>query len=231
MAKKSTCWGIKSKNPGQAEAIKALLDPSIDLVVLEGMFGSGKTLLALAAGLEQVLETKSYKHILFTRAPVGVGEDIGFLPGTEEEKVAPWCGALYDNLEVLVGDEKLTETILKTKIKIRAMQFMRGRSFQNLYLIIDECQNLTIQQLKVIISRAGENTKVVCLGDRNQTDHKKLNGNTNGLSILCEQGGNEDFIKIVQLPEGVRSRLSSWSVCLGANNGNSNNIKGTMPGV
>lgn len=210
MAKK-TCWGIKSKNSGQTEAIQHLLNPEIDLVVLSGIAGSGKTLLALAAGLEQVLESKMYSEILFTRAPISVGDDMGFLPGTEEEKLAPWCGALIDNLETLIGNEKLTETVLKTKVKIRAMQFMRGRSFNRKWVIIDEVQNITPQQLKVLLTRAGEGCKIICLGDAEQIDNKKLKRHDNGLSNLIEMAKNIDFIKVVLLPDCERSRLAKWA--------------------
>ncbi len=208
---KKTAWGIKSKNNGQSEALKHLLNPEVELVVLSGIAGSGKTLLALAAGLEQVLESKMYSEIIFTRAPVAVGDDMGFLPGTEDEKMAPWAGALIDNLETLIGNDKLTETILKTKIKIRAMQFMRGRSFNKKYVIIDEVQNITPGQLKVLITRAGEGCKVICLGDAEQVDNKKLNGRNNALTILIEAANDMKFIKVVQLPDCERSQLAKWA--------------------
>lgn len=212
MSRKSKrAWGLVPKNDEQSQAILALLNPEIDLVVLEGSAGSGKTLLALAAGLEQVVENRMYKEIIFTRAPIGIGEDMGFLPGTEEEKLAPWCGALMDNLEYLIGDDKSTESILRTKIKIRAMQFMRGRSFMNKYLIIDEVQNITVQQLKVLLTRVGEDTKIVCLGDIGQIDNKRLTIDNNALSILCDKAAWSDFIKVVELPHGVRSRVCSWA--------------------
>lgn len=204
-------YGIKAKSDEQTEALKALIDCSIDLVVLEGVAGSGKTLLALAAGLEQVLESKGYKEILFTRAPVAVGEDLGFLPGTIDEKMLPWCGGLLDNLEFLIGDSKQTEAFVAAKLKILAMQHMRGRSLNNRYLIIDEVQNISVSQLKVLLTRAGENTKVVCLGDVSQIDNKKLNKENNALSLLTKYSHELDFIKVVQLPEGVRSRLCTWA--------------------
>ena len=208
---KRKVWGLTAKNNEQSEAIHALMSADIDLVVLHGTAGSGKTLLSLAAGLEQVLENHMYKNILFTRAPIAVGEDIGFLPGTEEEKLAPWCGALIDNLEMLIGDDKLTEVYLKTKIKIRAMQFMRGRSFTNRYVIVDEVQNITTPQLKVLLTRAGEGTKIVCLGDASQCDNKKLNSENNALSTLIKYAKDVDFIRVVELPSGVRSQLCEWA--------------------
>lgn len=211
-----SAWGIKPKNGPQGEALKSLLDPSIDLVVLEGTAGSGKTLLALAAGLEQIIENRMYKDIIFTRAPIGVGEDLGFLPGEISDKMLPWAGALIDNLEFLVGDGKLTGAIIESKIKILAMQHMRGRSFTKRYVIIDEVQNITQQQLKVLITRAGEDCKIVCLGDRTQIDNKKLKGENNGLSYLIEKMSisrlkGADFIEYVLLPDCERSRLCSWA--------------------
>ncbi len=213
MRNKKRCWGLKSKNEQQERAIEALLDASIDLVVLEGVAGSGKTLLSLAAGLEQVIETKMYNEIIFTRAPVSVGEsDMGFLPGTEAEKLAPWCGGVIDNLEQLVGNCKLTQAMVETKIKFKALQFMRGRSFVNRYMIIDEVQNITVQQLKVLLSRAGDNTKIVCLGDIHQIDNRKLTTENNALAVLCNAARcTTDFIKVIELPSGVRSRICNWA--------------------
>lgn len=204
-------YGVKAKCVKQQEAINALLDASIDLVVLEGVAGSGKTLLALAGGLEQVLESRQYREIMFTRAPVSVGDDLGFLPGTVDEKMLPWCGGMFDNLEYLIGDSKQTEQFVTSKLKILAMQHMRGRSLNNRYLIVDEVQNISVQQLKVILTRAGENTKVVCLGDSSQVDNKKLSATNNALHFLTQVANNVEFIKVVQLPEGQRSRLCSWS--------------------
>lgn len=204
---KSTAWGIKSKNKGQEEALKYLLDASIDLVILEGIAGSGKTLLALAAGLEQVVEQRMYKDIIFTRAAVGVGEDMGFLPGEIGDKMLPWCGALMDNLEALGGDDD----VIMAKVKMMALLHMRGRSFNKRYIIIDEVQNLTPQQVKVLITRAGEDCKIICLGDISQIDHKKLNGETNGLTYLTQAAKDCEFVKAVFLPECERSRLAKWA--------------------
>ncbi len=205
-------YGVKPKNEGQKEALKALLDPSIDLVILEGVAGSGKTLLALAAGLEQVIENKQYKELAFTRAPVSVGDEMGFIPGDINEKMLPWCGGLFDNLEYLIGDSKQTEAFVVSKLKIMALQHMRGRSLNNRYLIIDETQNISIQQLKVILTRAGENTKVVCIGDASQIDNKKLTKENNALSFLTKFEGILSYIKVVGLPEGQRSRLCNFAV-------------------
>lgn len=211
-------WGIKPKNIGQQEALEALLNPEIELVVLEGIAGSGKTLLALAAGLEQVLNQRMYNDILFTRAPVPLGHDMGFLPGTEDEKLMPWCGALQDNMEVLLKNikgDKLkregTQMVLENYIKIKAMQFMRGRSFYRRYVIIDEVQNLTPAQIKVLISRAGEDTKIVIMGDINQIDDRKLTKEHNGLTSVIEKVGKTPFIKVIALPQGERSQLATWA--------------------
>lgn len=200
-------WGVKSRNSGQEEALKYLLDASIDLVVLQGIAGSGKTLLALAAGLEQVIETRTYKDIIFTRAPIGVGEDMGFLPGEISDKMLPWCGALVDNLEALNVDEGVAEA----KIKILAMQHMRGRSFHKRYVIIDEVQNITPQQLKVLVTRAGEDCKIICLGDATQIDNRRLNGQTNGLTYLSHAAKDCEFVKLINLPDCERSRLAKWA--------------------
>ena len=202
-------YGIKGKNTAQDEALKALTDASIDLVVLEGIAGSGKTLLALAAGLEQVIESKQYKEIMFTRAPVAVGDDLGFLPGDVNEKMLPWCGSLLDNMEVLTNELSIEKTM--EKVRILAMQHMRGRSLNQRYLIIDEVQNISTQQLKVLLTRAGENTKVVCLGDVSQIDNKKLTKDNNALAILTKYAGVVEFIKIVHLPQSERSRLCAWA--------------------
>lgn len=211
-------WNIKGRNEQQEQALEALLDPSIDLVVLEGIAGSGKTLMALAAGLEQVLENKMYNRIIFTRAPCPVGEDIGFLPGTEEEKMSPWMGALEDNLETLMGsgnkskfDREITASILETKIQIKAMQYMRGRSFNRTFLILDEVQNMTLGQIKVLLTRAGEDTKIVVLGDINQVDNRKLTKENNGLAHLVQKAVGQDFIRVINLPVGERSRLATFA--------------------
>ncbi len=204
---KAKVWGIKSKNSGQEEALHYLMDASIDLVVLQGIAGSGKTLLALAAGLEQVIETHTYKDIIFTRAPIGVGEDMGFLPGEITDKLLPWMGALVDNLEALGVDESVAEA----KIKILAMQHMRGRSFNKRYVIIDEVQNITPQQLKVLVTRAGEDCKIICLGDPTQIDNRRLNGQTNGLTYLAHAAKDCEFVKLVNLPDCERSRLAKWA--------------------
>lgn len=210
MAKK--VYGIAGKNEEQNQALNYLMDASVDMVVLHGCAGTGKTLMAVAAGLAQVQDTKTYNEILFTRAPVPVGQGLGFLPGELDEKLAPWAGALFDNLEMLVGDSKLTNDFVMKKLKLASLEHMRGRSLNNRYVIIDEVQNITPAQLKVLLTRAGENTKIVCLGDNSQCDNKQLSSEFNALNTLIKICHNNEFIKIVEMQEGVRSRLCTWSV-------------------
>lgn len=211
-------WGIKARNKGQNFALNILLDPDIDFVTLLGAAGTGKTLLALAAGLHEVLETKKYDQIIMTRATVSVGEDIGFLPGTEEEKMAPWMGALMDNLEVLMGDHQkddwskgATNDLLAHRIKIKSLNFMRGRTFQNKWVIIDEAQNLTSKQMKTLITRAGENTKVICLGNIGQIDTPYLTETTSGLTYVVEKFQGWKYSAHITLQQGERSRLALYA--------------------
>ena len=204
-------FGVSAKNEEQEEALRALTDESVELVVLEGVAGSGKTYLTLAGALAQVLDTSRYSEILFTRAPVSVGQDIGFLPGTEQEKMRSWCGGFFDNLEDLVGTDERTTKLIERKIKTLAMCFMRGRSLINKFLIIDEVQNLSTAQLKVLLTRVGENTKVVCLGDSSQIDNIRLTPDNNALSVLITAATTESFIRVVGLRVGVRSNVCTWA--------------------
>src|SRR3990167_3470200 len=174
---KNAVWGITARNREQNFTFNLLLDPEIDFVSLQGPAGTGKTLLTIAAGLSQMLDQKLYTEIVMTRVTVPVGEDIGFLPGTEEEKMTPWMGALMDNLEVLHGTQEggafgrdATQDLLRSKIKIRSLNFMRGRTFLNRFIIIDEAQNLTSKQIKTLVTRAGPGSKIICLGDIKQID-------------------------------------------------------------
>ncbi|MDH5408907.1 MAG: PhoH family protein, partial [Gammaproteobacteria bacterium] len=190
-------WGISARNREQNYALNLLMDPEVDFVSLLGMAGTGKTLLTLAAGLEQTLEKERYREIIMTRVTVPVGDDIGFLPGSEEEKMTPWMGALMDNLEVLTPTEQngdwaraATNDLLSKRIKIRSINFMRGRTFLNRYIIIDEAQNMTPKQLKTLITRAGPGTKVVCLGNIAQIDTPYLTETTSGLTYVVERFKN-----------------------------------------
>ena len=185
---KNSVWGITARNREQNFALNLLMNPDIDFVTLLGQAGTGKTLLTLAAGLTQVLDEKRYSEIIITRVTVPIGEDIGFLPGTEEEKMQPWMGALEDNLDVLnVSDESggewgraATRDLVRSRIKIKSLNFMRGRTFLNKWLIIDEAQNLTPKQMKTLVTRAGPGTKVVCLGNIAQIDTPYLTEGSSG---------------------------------------------------
>ncbi len=208
-------WGINARNREQNFAFNLLLDPEIDFVTLVGMAGTGKTLLALAAGLMQVLEQNRYREIIITRATVPVGEDIGFLPGTEEEKMMPWMGALMDNLEVLAPSEgagawgrAATGDFIHNRIKIRSLNFMRGRTFLNKYLILDEAQNLTPKQMKTLVTRAGPGTKVVCLGNVAQIDTPYLTETTSGLTYVVDRFKGWLHSGHITLQRGERSRLA-----------------------
>jgi PhoH-like ATPase len=177
MAKQA--WGIHPKNIYQGMAMDALLDPTVDLVILTGPAGCGKTLLALATALEQVIERGLYDKIIVTRSTPEIAESIGFLPGTEEEKMAPWLAAITDSLEVLHKQDEnmngsLNYIIEKANIQFKSVNFMRGRSIQNALVLLDECQNLTASQLKTIITRCGEGTKIVCSGNLAQIDSNYL---------------------------------------------------------
>ncbi len=211
-------WGITARNREQNFALNLLLDDNIDFVTLLGTAGTGKTLLSLAAGLAQTLEQKRYSEIIMTRATVPVGEDIGFLPGTEEEKMTPWMGALTDNLEVLTGNNEsgdwgraATNDLLASKIKIRSMNFMRGRTFLNRYVIIDEAQNLTPKQMKTLLTRAGPGTKMICLGNVEQIDTPYLTETTSGLTFAVDRFKNWQHSGHVTLRRGERSRLADFA--------------------
>jgi len=211
-------WGVHARNREQNFALNALMDPEIDFVTLLGTAGTGKTLLALAAGLAQTMDQQRYREIIMTRATVSVGEDIGFLPGTEEEKMTPWMGALTDNLEVLATPQEggawgrqATNDLLASRIKIRAMNFMRGRTFLNRYLIIDEAQNLTSKQMKTLITRAGPGTKIVCLGNVEQIDTPYLTETTSGLTYAVDRFKGWAHSAHVTLRRGERSRLADYA--------------------
>jgi PhoH-like ATPase len=213
---KNAVWGVTARNREQSFALNLLMDPECDFVSLIGQAGTGKTLLALASGLAQTLETKRFSEIIVTRATVPVGEDIGFLPGTEEEKMAPWMGALEDNLEVLNRTDSsagewgraATNDLIRTRIRIKSMTFMRGRTFVNKFLIIDEAQNLTPKQMKTLITRAGPGTKVVCLGNIAQIDTPYLTEGSSGLTYVVDRLKGWGHAGHVTLQRGERSRLA-----------------------
>ncbi len=213
-----TVWGISARNREQNFALNLLMDPEVDFVSLVGTAGTGKTLLALAAGLTQTLEENRYKEIIMTRVTVPVGEDIGFLPGTEEEKMTPWMGALMDNLEVLThsdvgGDwgRAATNDLLSNRIKIRSMNFMRGRTFLNKYLILDEAQNLSPKQMKTLVTRAGPGTKVICLGNVAQIDTPYITETSSGLTYVVDRFKSWEHSGHIILTRGERSRLADYA--------------------
>ena len=213
---KNNVWGITSRNREQNFALNLLMDPECDFVTLLGQAGTGKTLLALAAGLAQVLESKTYNEIIVTRVTVPVGEDIGFLPGTEEEKMSPWMGAFDDNLEVLNKSDSdagewgraATQELIRSRIKIKSLNFMRGRTFVSKYLIIDEAQNLTPKQMKTLVTRAGPGTKIVCLGNIAQIDTPYLTEGSSGLTYVVDRFKGWGHSGHITLARGERSRLA-----------------------
>jgi PhoH-like ATPase len=213
---KHNVWGIVARNREQNFVLNLLLDPDIDFVTLLGQAGTGKTLLTLAAGLLQTLEKKLYSEIIITRVTVPIGEDIGFLPGTEEEKMTPWMGALEDNLDVLnktdeeAGDwgRAATRDLIRSRIKVKSLNFMRGRTFLNKYIIIDESQNLTPKQMKTLITRAGPGTKVVCMGNIAQIDTPYLSEGSSGLTYVVDRFKGWPHGGHITLLRGERSRLA-----------------------
>lgn len=185
-------WGLKPRDIYQALALDALLDPDIHLVNLSGAAGSGKTILALAAAIEMTVASKEYYRIIATRSVQGLDEDIGFLPGTEAEKMEPWLGAITDNLEALHMEDESTQGSVdyildKVPLQFKSLNFIRGRSFQRSLILIDECQNLTPHQMKTIITRAGKGSKVICLGNLAQIDTPYLSATSSGLTYLSER--------------------------------------------
>lgn len=227
---KNSVWGVTTRNREQNFAMNLLMNPDIDFVSLLGQAGTGKTLLALASGLAQTFETKRYTEIIITRATVPVGDDIGFLPGTEEEKMLPWMGALEDNLEVLhqgaagsLGiagngngngqdwNKTPAMDLIRSRIKVKSMNFMRGRTFLNKYLIIDEAQNLTPKQMKTLVTRAGPGTKIVCLGNITQIDTPYLTEGSSGLVYVVDRFKGWPHAGHITLQRGERSRLADYA--------------------
>ena len=219
---KNAVWGVTTRNREQTFAMNLLMDPDVDLVTLAGTAGTGKTLMALAAGLTQVLDDRRYTEIIMTRATVSVGEDIGFLPGTEEEKMGPWMGALDDNLEFLTKNDAnsggagewgraATNELIRSKVKIKSMNFMRGRTFMNKYVIIDEAQNLTPKQMKTLITRAGPGTKIICMGNLAQIDTPYLTEGSSGMTFAVDKFKGWPHGGHITLARGERSRLADFA--------------------
>ncbi len=216
---KNAVWGVTARNREQNFALNLLMDPECDFVSLTGTAGTGKTLMTLAAGLSQVLDERRYTEIIVTRVTVPVGEDIGYLPGTEEEKMSPWMGALDDNLEVLARSETsagewgraATNELVRSKIKIKSLNFMRGRTFLNKFVLIDEAQNLTPKQMKTLITRAGPGTKIVCLGNLAQIDTPYLTEGSSGLTYAVDRFKGWPHSGHVMLARGERSRLADFA--------------------
>ena len=216
---KNSVWGVTMRNREQNFAMNLLMDPEVDFVTLAGTAGTGKTLMALASGLTQVLDDRRYTEIIMTRATVSVGEDIGFLPGTEEEKMGPWMGALDDNLEVLGKTDggsgewgrAATAELIRSRIKVKSMNFMRGRTFLNKYVIIDEAQNLTPKQMKTLITRAGPGTKIVCMGNLAQIDTPYLTEGSSGLTFAVDKFKGWPHGGHITLARGERSRLADFA--------------------
>jgi PhoH-like ATPase len=217
-SERHSVWGVKARNREQNFALNLLLDPEIDFVTILGPAGTGKTLLTLAAGLMQTLESNRFAEIIMTRVTIPLGEDIGFLPGTEEEKMEPWMGALMDNLEVLTQSSEggswgrgATNDLLRNRIKIRSLNFMRGRTFLNRFVILDEAQNLTPKQMKALVTRAGPGTKLVCLGNIAQIDTPYLTETTSGLTYVVNRFRGWSHSGHITLVRGERSRLADFA--------------------
>lgn len=215
---KYAVWGITARNREQSIALNLLMNPEIDFVTLLGQAGTGKTLITLAAALAQTLDMRRFSEIIFTRATVSVGEEIGFLPGTEEEKMLPWMGALEDNLEVLnkleSGNEwsrNAANDLIRSRIKVKSMSFMRGRTFLNKLVIIDEAQNLSPKQMKTLITRAGPGSKIVCLGNIAQIDTPYLTEGSSGLTYVVDRFKGWEHSGHITLQRGERSRLADFA--------------------
>jgi len=209
-------WGLSPRNLEQAMAMELIDNDSVDMTVLTGPAGSGKTLIALAYGLHAILEQKKYSKLIVARSTPPIAEDIGFLPGTEEEKMAPWLAAFDDNLEILHGTDECAHGSIdyvkeRANIQFKSLNFMRGRSFNNAYIIIDESQGLTQFQLKSVITRVGADSKIVVLGNLAQIDNKYISPLTSGLTYLVERCKNYEHAAIMHVNGIERSRLAAFA--------------------
>lgn len=209
-------WGLKPRDVYQAMALNLLLDPDVHLVNLTGSAGSGKTILALAAAIEMTVPNKIYRRIIATRSTQGLDEDIGFLPGTEAEKMEPWLGAITDNLEALHWDDENSNSSIeyvmaKVPLMFKSLNYIRGRSFQQSLILIDESQNLTPHQIKTIVTRAGNGSKVICLGNLAQIDTPYLSPTSSGLTYLSERFKSFEHGGALQLQGVPRSILAAYA--------------------
>lgn len=217
-------WGIRALNEEQAQALGALLDSTIELVILTGKAGTGKTLIALAAGLEQTTTSQRYDRVLVSRAIFPLGKDIGYLPGTLEEKMEPWLQPIYDNLDLLLGlreprrphrqRPRAEELIDLGLIEVVPITYIRGRSISSQFLIVDEAQNLTPHEMKTMLTRAGKGTKVILLGDPHQVDHPYLNAEHNGLVYVAQRFAHQACAAHIHLSRGERSPLAELAADL-----------------
>jgi len=214
----SAPWGIKPLNTEQRFALELLLNKDISLVTLVGLAGSGKTMLALASALQQTLEEKVYRRMLIARPVIAVGHDLGFLPGTKEEKLTNWMGAIYDNLSYLLekpkgsldtSDMDIQMLIEEGLLEIEAVTYLRGRTLPGLLIIIDDSQNLTPHEIKTIISRAGQGAKIILTGDPHQVDNYYLDSASNGLTNLVERFKNQNIFGHVTFTKSERSALAA----------------------
>ena len=211
-----SAWGLTPRDIPQALALNLLLDPDVHLVTLTGQAGSGKTILALAAAIEMTVATGQFRRIIATRSTRGLDEDIGYLPGTEAEKMEPWLGAITDNLEALHNDDEHANSsvdyiLQKVPLQFKSLNYIRGRSFQHSLILIDECQNLTPHQMKTIITRAGAGSKVICLGNLSQIDTPYLNPISSGLTFLIERFKEFPFGGTINLEGSPRSELAEFA--------------------
>lgn len=215
-------WGLSARNKEQNYALDILLDDSVRLVTLVGQAGTGKTLLALAAGLEKTVEQRVYQRLVVSRPIYPLGRDLGFLPGDVEEKLKPWMQPIFDNLEYLMGppegkghrEKDFHGLVDLGMLELEPLTYIRGRSMPNRYLIVDEAQNLTPHEIKTIISRAGEGTKVVLTGDPYQIDNPYIDSSSNGLTYVAERFKNEDIAGHITLSKGERSKLAELATQL-----------------